>query len=97
MRAALDPSTSTIRSPTLSVVADNPHPVVLQAMADAIYDLRDHSYDHPESWENVNVVSAFEVMGHIIDRAIETGEDMDWSSFPRLVQDALLSPGCGEI
>jgi hypothetical protein len=62
----------------------------LGAVVGAIWDLRDHSYDHPEQWKGVDAESVFQVMAEIIERAIDADEDMDWIRFPRLVQDALL-------
>jgi hypothetical protein len=76
----------------MAAVAGDPQ-TSSQAVVDAIYDLRDHSYDNPELWKGVDLVSVSEVMGQIIDRAIDSREDMDWTNFPTLVQDALVGAG----
>jgi hypothetical protein len=62
----------------------------LEAMASAIWDLRDHSYDHPKQWEDVDAQSVFQIMAQIIDGAIDADADMDWSKFPGPVQETLL-------
>jgi hypothetical protein len=65
----------------------------LTAVAGAIWNLRDHTYDHPEQWKGVQAVSVFQVMAEIIERAIDAEEEVDWNRFPVLVQDALVGPG----
>ena len=62
----------------------------LEAVAGAIYDLRDHAYDNPALWERVSAVSVLEVMGQTMDRAIDADEEIDWTSFTKVVRDRLL-------
>jgi hypothetical protein len=65
----------------------------LKAVAGAIWDLRDHSYDHSEQWKGVYAESVFQVMAEIIERAIDAEEEVDWTMFPALVQDTLVGGG----
>lgn len=65
----------------------------LTAAAGAIWDLRDHSYDHPEQWKGVHAESIFQAMAEIVERAIDAGEDVDWNRFPVLVQATLAGEG----
>jgi len=37
--------------------------------------------------------SVFHVMAEIIERAIDAAEDVDWTTFPVLVQDTLVGGG----
>ena len=62
----------------------------LRAVAGAIWDLRDHAYDHLEQWKDADAESIFQVMAEIIERAIDAGEDVDWTTFPVLVQKTLV-------
>ena len=64
----------------------------LGPVVNAIWDLRDHAYDHPKLWERYLPVDAFQAMGEILDRASDAGDEFDWSQLPRLVQEALFGP-----
>jgi hypothetical protein len=59
----------------------------------AVWDLGDHSYDHPEQWKGASAESVFQVMAEIIERAIDAEKDVDWTMIPVLAQDALVG-GC---
>jgi flavin-binding protein dodecin len=80
------------RPPTL-VTMGSVSQTSLTAAAGAIWDLRDHSYDHPEQWTGVYAESIFQAMAEIIERAIDAGEDVDWTRFPVLDQATLVGGG----
>jgi hypothetical protein len=65
-------------------------PDSLQAIVSAIWDLRDHAYDHPQLWESVSAESVFQAMGESMQRAIDSGGEVDWGRLSTAVQEALL-------
>ncbi|XBB65933.1 hypothetical protein ABFU82_17665 [Nocardioides sp. WV_118_6] len=54
-------------------------------MADAFWDLRDHAYDRPEAWEGVSPEDVFQAMAEVTERVVDTGGEIDWSTFPAAV------------
>jgi len=62
----------------------------LEQVVGAIWDLRDHAYDHPDQWKSVEAVAIFQVMGEAIGAALAAGQDVDWLRFPMVVQGALV-------
>ena len=65
-------------------------PPGLPAIAGALWDLRDHAYDHPEQWTGVSPEDVFQVMAQIVERATDADVDMDWIKFPSVVTSSLL-------
>ena len=65
----------------------------LQAMADAFWDLRDHTYDHPDRWHSVTAEECFQVIAKELELVGEEGKAIDWVSFPHSVTATLVEEG----
>lgn len=68
----------------------------LPAIAGALWDLRDHVYDHPEQWTGVSPEDVFQVMAQVVERAIDADAEIDWIKFPGVVSASLLRGGSGD-
>ncbi|MFB8230654.1 hypothetical protein [Cellulosimicrobium sp. NPDC055967] len=62
-------------------------------LVDAVWDLRDSAYDHPDSWKGFNAETFFQRLGEALDTAsVDSGPTVTAALLGRAVREARQSP-----
>jgi hypothetical protein len=56
-----------------------------QSLADALWDLRDDAYDHPDRWSGATAETLFQALASTIERLGDSNEPLKLSDFVSLV------------